>query len=102
MLKTWLVFFGLTLLWIVTRSICLETWTSDQPPAASAATDTGAQACSSCLQLIKEDGSFQASQSAEKVAIRQQRIQSCRRSCDGYFLLEQQKNKTTLISKYRP
>lgn len=97
-----MVFFGLTMLWIVTRSICLETWTSDKTSATPAVVYRGLETCNSCLSLLEEEISLAAGQSAEKAAVHKQRIESCQGRCSTYFSIEGHKGKTAQVSQYRP
>ncbi len=55
MLKTWLVFFGLTVLWIVTRTICLETWTSNKLSQEPNVGSFDLYTCGTCLKLLEEE-----------------------------------------------
>ena len=90
------------MLWIVTRSICLETWTSDQTSATPVVTSDDPITCSSCLNLLEEKVTFLADQDADKLAAYNRRLAKCQRSCTAYFSVEKQKKESSLLSKYRP
>lgn len=54
MLRTWLVFVGLTFLWIVTRSVYFETWNSGH--STQSLQPTTVDDCSICNSLLEIDG----------------------------------------------
>ncbi|MBX2877003.1 MAG: hypothetical protein KTR30_33095 [Saprospiraceae bacterium] len=100
MLRTWLVFVGLTMLWIMTRSIYLESWTSVQ--SESAIQQSVANSCPSCVQLLKTQEVSIATDDHKRLAILQDQLQSCRAQCPDYTLLERQLKERALSTKYQP
>ena len=102
MLKTWLVFFGLTMLWIVTRSVCLENWNQEAASPVPVAQQAIEDSCQACLRLYEKEKKLAAREERETLAVLQSQIQSCRSSCDMYHSLKNHEKLNSITAKYRP
>lgn len=102
MLKTWLVFFGLTMVWIVTRSVCLETWNQEVTSPIPATGQAMEESCQTCQRLYEKEKNLAARQDMEALSLLQPQIQSCRGRCDRNHSLNNQENLNSITAKYRP
>lgn len=100
MLRTWLVFVGLTVLWIMTRSVYLEAWTPST--SAPASLQDTSNSCPACLQFLKQNEVSPADSEIKSLAVVEATHQACIETCMDYRLREQQVKKQARSPIYEP